>query len=211
MCYNAYMHASHMQRTFAISLMLDGTSSAAVRSTKRKLADTAGAKCSACTEPHITLGMFHTEEERMDEVRYLFSKFTEETRSAFRIDFAGAGSFNEKVIFLSIDNSNESHSEIARLNAVAHDIFLPRFKAGANRNYLPRNFFPHVALATRLSRSGFRKCDELLASIDLPSSARVTAVSLFLCRPYSEISRFNLTPGTPCAGSGTLSLPLAQA
>ena len=200
-----------MQRTFAISLMLDGTSSAAVRSTRRKLAESAGAKCSACTEPHITLGMFHTEEERMDEVRCLFSKFTEETRSSFRIDFAGAGSFNEKVLFLSIYNGNESHSEIARLNAVAHDIFLPRFEAGANRNYLPRNFFPHVALATRLSRSEFIKCDELLTSIDLPSSARVAAVSLFLCRPYSEISRFNLTPCTPCAHSGTLSFPLAQA
>ena len=195
-----------MQRTFAISLMLDGTSSAAVRSTQRKLAEAAGAKCSSYTEPHITLGMFHTEEERMDEVRCLFSKFTEETRSTFRIDFAGAGSFNEKVIFLSIYNSNESHSEIARLNAVAHDIFLPRFEAGANRNYLPHNFFPHVALATRLSRSEFIKCDELLASIDLPSSARVTAVSLFLCRPYSEISRFNFMSCTPCAHSGTLVL-----
>lgn len=191
--------------------MLDGTSSAAVRYTQRKLADAAGAKCSACTEPHITLGMFHTEEERMDEVRCLFSKFTEDTSSAFRIGFAGAGSFNKKVIFLSIDNGNESHSEITRLNTVAHDIFLPRFEAGANRNYLPRKFFPHVALATRLSRNEFIKCNELLASIDLPSSARVTAVSLFLCRPYSEISRFNLTPGIPRAGSGTLSLPLAQA
>lgn len=205
------MHASHMQRTFAISLMLNGTSSAAVRSTQRKLAEAAGVKCSACTEPHITLGMFHTNEERMDEVRCLFGKFTEEVRSAFRIDFAGAGSFNEKVIFLSIDNGNESHSEIARLNAVAHDIFLPRFEAGANRNYLPRNFFPHVALATRLSRNEFIKCDELLASIDLPSSARVAAASLFLCRPYSEVSRFNLTPCIPRARSGTLSLPLAQA
>ena len=187
------MDASPPHRTFAVSLIFDEPSSQEISSARSKLSSATGSAHIAGQDapPHITLGMFHATEESLDEVGRLFGDFTKDAPNAFRADFSGTDFFKEKVIFLSINKTTESYKKIAALNETAHRIFLPRFEAGGNRNYLPESFFPHVALASKLGKSGFEKGKDFCATMDFPKSARIVGASLFLCRPYSEIARFD--------------------
>lgn len=203
-CYNANMDAftpsSRPHRTFAISLILDAPSSQKIRLLRQKIAEAAGSDAEADAPPHITLGMFHADEGNLDEVKRFFGDFSNNAQKAFRVDFAGIDFFKDKVIFLSLKKDAESFSKIAELNNLAHRTFLPEFEAGANRDYLPENFFPHLTLASKLAKGGFGKARDCCASMPLPHSARIVGASLFLCRPYSEIACFDFTQGASAQG-----------
>ena len=190
------MDSSQCQRTFALSLVFDGPSSDALSSLKREVSEIAGIKSQDDVPPHITLGMFHADAGRLDEVKKLFGDFMKDAPGAFRVDFSGPGFFMDKVIFLSINKDAKSFGKIADLNQMAHRIFLPEFEAGGNRNYLPENFLPHVALATKLDAEGFLRAKDFCSSMTFPASARIAGASLFLCHPHEEIARAEFSGDT---------------
>ena len=62
-------------------------------------------------------------------------------------------SFLDKVIFIK----PEVDEKLARLNKLLHEKFLPHFEPGDNRNYLPENWYPHIALGVKLSHEQFEE------------------------------------------------------
>ena len=153
--------------TFAVSLLLDAQASEKIRSLQKDFSKATGndSLIKKNAPVHLTLGMFHVAEGQLLELKSLFSDFASSLEKKLSLDFCGIDSFKEKVIFLSVNKNDKSSSaekgssfEILKaLNARLHHSFLPHFEAGGNRNYIPENFFPHIALAVKLTEDQFEK------------------------------------------------------
>lgn len=153
--------------TYAVSLLLDARSSQAIRSLQQDFASVTGNDViiKKNAPVHLTLGMFHVSEEQIPELKSLFSDFASSLEKKLTLEFGDIDFFKEKVIFLSINKADKtvpakkgSSFEILKaLNARLHEAFLPHFEAGGNRNYMPENFFPHIALVVKLTEDQFEK------------------------------------------------------
>ena len=140
--------------------------------------------------PHLSLGLFHAEEEKEGEMVKLFEQFAEGLKSesvGFSLNFNGPDNFADKVIFLSVLR-NES---LMKLNLDLHQLFLPHFEAGDNRNYLPENWVPHIALAVKLDHQQFEKGFEAAKNFPLPKTAKITSATLARCNPYNEVIKLS--------------------
>ena len=145
--------------TYAVSLMFDAAASEAIRSLVGNFARVTGndTLIKKDAPPHLTLGMFHAADSKILELKSLFSDFARTVEKNLSLDFTETDSFKEKVIFLSINKDSNSFSRLKNLNARLHEVFLTQFEPGANLNYLPKIFFPHVALAVKLTKKQFEK------------------------------------------------------
>ncbi|MBR4321045.1 2'-5' RNA ligase family protein [Treponema sp.] len=200
--------------TYAVSLLLDARSSQAIRFLQQDFASVTGndVLIKKNAPVHLTLGMFHVSEDQIPELKSLFSDFASSLEKKLSLDFCGIDSFKEKVIFLSVNKNDKSSSaekgssfEILKaLNARLHHSFLPHFEVGGNRNYIPENFFPHIALAVKLTEDQFEKgmnwaqasCTHSVPHGFLVTTipcAKVTYISLARCHPYEEIMKIPLT------------------
>ena len=149
--------------------------------------------------PHLTLGVFHAAESDLARLQKLFKEFSNRARGElqkdFCLEFFGADNFLNKVIFLSLGSSEEARKinpALFRLNAALHELFLESFEPGDNRNYIPANWHPHIALAVKMNAAQFKKGFDFSKSLCLPKSAAAVALSLALCKPYKEIERVAL-------------------
>lgn len=173
-------------KTYAVSLYPDDSCSAQVSSITMSLAET-----SVPLLPHITLGMFHAKEEDVPLLQKIFKEFAAGLR-AFDISFCGADNFCDKVIFLSVQKSEL----LLNANANLHKKLLPYFEPGGNRNYLPENWCPHIALALKLNKTQFEKAFAAAKKLELPKSAGICRAAIAQCHPYKEIFSINLGSGT---------------
>lgn len=188
--------------TFAVSLLLDAQTSEKIRSLQKDFSKATGndSIIKKNAPVHVTLGMFHAAEWQLLELKSLFSDFASALEKKLTLDFCGIDSFKEKVIFLSISKADKtapaekgSSFEILKaLNARLHETFLPHFEPGGNRNYIPENFFPHIALALKLTKDQFQKATDGFLVPAIPC-AKVTYISLARCHPYEEIMKISLT------------------
>ena len=145
-------------RTYSVSLILDNSSAEKILSAQKELARITQNDNLAKNPPppHITLGFFHAKDEDFPKLKELFEDFANSAGQAFDIDFGQPDSFLDKVIFLSVKKDSASLPRLKSLNSVLHEKFSV-FETGANRNYRPQNFFPHVALAVKLTKDQFEK------------------------------------------------------
>lgn len=186
-------------KTYAVSLLFDAAFSASVSALADDFARVTqnDALVKKDAPVHLTLGMFHVSDPCIPQLVSLFLQFARPLQDMPPLEFCGIGSFKEKVIFLAADKSSGSLAYLKELNARLHELFLPHFEAGANRNYLPGCFFPHIALAVKLKSSQFKKAAELRLSNQVPTrppkecalKANVASLSLARCRPYGELVR----------------------
>lgn len=142
--------------------------------------------------PHLSLGLFHAEEEKTDEMVKLFEEFAESLKSEgsnLSLNFNGPDNFADKVIFLSVARDEP----LMKLNHNLHQLFLPHFEAGDNRNYLPENWVPHIALAVKLVGTQFEKGFEVAKSFPLPKTAKICSATLARCNPYNEVVKISLS------------------
>ena len=174
--------------TYAITLYFDENTSNAIRMLTAQLADVTGNDFMTANNvpPHLTVGMFHVGEADVEKLKNLFEDFVSAARecnSTFDIYFSGYESFLDKVIFIKpvVDE------KLAALNKLLHEKFLPHFEPGDNRNYLPENWYPHIALGVKLSHEQFEKGMEFLKKHSLESCARITTIGLACCNPYTQI------------------------
>ena len=145
-------------RTYSVSLILDDSTAEKILSVQKELARITQNDNLAKNPPppHITLGFFHAKDEDFPKLKELFEEFSKSAGQAFDIDFGQPDSFLDKVIFLSVKKDSASLPRLKTLNSALHEKFSV-FEAGGNRNYLPNNFFPHVALAVKLTKDQFEK------------------------------------------------------
>ena len=180
--------------TYAVSLSFDAPFSEAIASLAENLARVTENQTLLEKHAlvHLTLGMFHVPSEKLSDLQAAFEDFAASVERGLTLDFGGIDSFQQKVIFLSVKNASDSFEKLKAMNARLHEIFLPQFEPGANRNYLPETFFPHVALAVKLTKEQFEKGMQW-AHLNVPLSAKIIAVSLAKCNPYEELARHSLT------------------
>lgn len=203
-------HASS-DSTYAVSLYFDDASAEQLRLATERVS------LAACNDymtehavpPHITLGMFHAAENELPLLKKVFADFADKagvtdnnvpTRAKalqkhYVFSFAGVKSFYDKVIFLY--PAEEAAAYFKELNSILHEMFLPHFEAGGNRNYLPYNWFPHVALAVKLNhiqfQKGFEEAQRLFENGTLAESTiKIASLGLARCKPYTEISNFSI-------------------
>ena len=141
--------------------------------------------------PHLSLGLFHAEEKKASEMEKLFGQFAESLKSnstGLSLNFNGADNFADKVIFLSVARDES----LMKLNRDLHQLFLPHFEAGDNRNYLPENWVPHIALAVKLDQQQFEKGFSAAKRFPLPKSAKITSATLAKCNPYNEVLKYTI-------------------
>ncbi|HBB43169.1 MAG TPA: hypothetical protein DCZ74_06600 [Treponema sp.] len=145
-------------RAYSVSLILDPSSAEKILSAQKELALITQNDNLAKNPPppHITLGFFHANDEDFPKLKELFEDFSKSPGPSFDLDFGQPDSFLNKVIFLPVKEDSKSFARLKDLNAILHEKFSV-FEAGGNRNYLPQNFFPHVALAVKLTKDQFEK------------------------------------------------------
>ena len=202
--------------TYTVSLCFDDAAAQSVKAVQERLAQICGNDflIEHSVPPHVTLGVFHAEPGALPKLQKAFDDFAKTARDVLGgrgldLEFGGADSFLDKVVFLAAKKDSPGFAYLKTLNEILHQKFLPLFRAGDNKNYLPERWLPHAALAVKLRPDQFKKCAPLLglssaqsggasfglatdsssAQIVLPQSARVAALSLALCKPYMELCR----------------------
>ena len=175
--------------TYAVTLYFDDETSGEIRSLTKKICDATGNDYMIQNDvpPHLTLGMFHINETDTEKLKDVFSEFVEKARTKvlckknYEISFGGIESFSDKVIFIKL----EKGELLAALNQLLHELFIPHFEAGDNRNYLPENWYPHITLGFKLSHEQFENGMKSLK--DSPSDGRGTRIGLACCNPYTPV------------------------
>lgn len=187
------------QSTYAVSLCFDDVAAQSVKAVQERLAQICGNNflIEHSVPPHVTLGAFHAEPCALPQLQKAFDDFAKLARGilgeqGLDLEFGGADCFLDKVLFLAAKKDSPGFAYLKTLNEILHQKFLPLFEAGSNKNYLPERWLPHAALAVKLKPDQFKKCAVLLGPASdfvLPQSARVAALSLALCKPYTELCR----------------------
>ena len=174
--------------TYAITLYFDEATNTAIRQLTAQLAEVTGNDYMTANDvpPHLTLGMFHVIEADVGKLKTLFGDFVSAARegdSSFGVTFSGFESFLDKVIFIK----PKVDENLSSLNKQLHEKFLPHFEPADNRNYLPENWYPHIALGVKLSHEQFEKGMEFLKKHSLESCVSITTIGLACCNPYTPI------------------------
>ena len=179
--------------TYAVTLYFDSHTTELIEEAMKDIAAATGNNymLDNSVPPHLSLGLFHAEEEKAGEMVKLFEQFAEGLKSGaadLTLNFNGPDNFADKVIFLNVSRDEP----LMKLNRDLHQLFLPHFEAGDNRNYLPENWVPHIALAVKLAGTQFEKGFEVAKSFPLPKSARITSATLAKCNPYDEVVKLTI-------------------
>ena len=177
--------------TYAVTLYFDSQTNELILQAMKDIAAATGNNymLDNSVPPHLSLGLFHAEEEKEGEIVKLFEKFAESLKAegtGLSLNFNGPDNFADKVIFLSVVRDEP----IMKLNCELHQMFLPYFEAGDNRNYLPENWVPHIALAVKLGGTQFEKGFETAKTFPLPKSAKICSATLARCNPYNEVVKY---------------------
>ena len=179
--------------TYAVTLYFDSQINELIEKAMRDIAAATGNNymLDNSVPPHLSLGLFHAEEEKEGEMAKLFEEFAEGLKSrdaGLSLKFNGPDNFADKVIYLSVVRDEP----LMKLNRDLHQLFLPHFEEGDNRNYLPENWVPHIALAVKLSGSQFEKGFAVAKNFPLPKSAKITLATLARCNPYNEVMKYTI-------------------
>lgn len=183
------------RQTYAVSLYLDDAATDAISAVIQTLSEVTGNTqlTNPAVPPHITLGMFHASEDELVRLRALFDQFAAEFSRSFTVSFSGTESFADKVLFLSVKKS----VRLTKMNARLHELVLPQFESGGNRNYLSENWFPHVALARKLNQRQFEAGRDLLSQAQGIVAARSVAQVEPVETEAMEQKRNGEKPGLP--------------
>ena len=183
--------------TYAITIYFDDVVTNRIRALTADLAAVTGNNYMLANSvpPHLTLGMFHAEDEELEKLKTLFMDFVRAVKAelagqTFPITFAGPDNFLDKVIFLK--PAEASRDTLCNLNELLHKLFLPHFEPADNRNYLPGNWVPHVALAVKLTHEGFEKGMEFLKNAQGIAPGKCVQIGFARCNPYNNLESIQL-------------------
>jgi hypothetical protein len=178
--------------TYAITLYFDDAVTKQIRTLTTDLAAITSNDYMIANSvpPHLTLGMFHADDSGLEKMETLFGEFVRRVQNEFTgrelpIAFSGPDNFLDKVIFLKPEDT--CRGVLCHLNEQLHQLFLPHFEPADNRNYLPGNWVPHVALGVKLMHEGFEKGMEFLKNAQGIPSGRCVQIGLARCNPYNNL------------------------
>lgn len=172
--------------TYAVSLYFDDESAGEISCCVKNVAEVCGNFYMTGHEvpPHMTVGIFHAEESEVKKLKSLFVQYAESFSGPLLLNFERMDTFADKVLFLKPLFSDK----LIFLNKMLHEIFIPHFEAGANRNYLPEKWYPHIALAVKLEAEQFQKARELAGAAESPAGRQSCSLSTELNKTGLEES-----------------------
>lgn len=187
-------------RTYSVSLILDQLSAEKILSAQKELSQVT--QNDHLTKnpslPHITLGFFHATDEDFPKLKAAFEEYAKSAGHSFEIDFGQPDSFLDKVIFLPIKKDSSSFAHLKALNATLHEKFTV-FEAGGNRNYTPERFFPHTALAVKLTKDQFEKgINWIICENRLDCASQLETVEPARMREKANKTRKNFVKQNSC-------------
>lgn len=187
-------------RTYSVSLILDQLSAEKILSAQKELSQVT--QNDHLTKnpplPHITLGFFHATDEDFPKLKAAFEEYAKSAGHSFEIDFGQPDSFLDKVIFLPIKKDSSSFAHLKALNATLHEKFTV-FEAGGNRNYTPERFFPHTALAVKLTKDQFEKgMNWIICENRLDCASQLETVEPARMREKANKTRKNFVKQNSC-------------
>ena len=187
--------------TYAVTLYFDDKTSTEISNLTAKLANIISNDYMIANSvpPHLTLGMFHVEDSDSEKMDKLFREFVETANKEvlegkpLELPFSGPDSFLDKVLFLK----PVVNEKLVSLNKLLHQMFVPCFMPGDNRNYLPENWVPHIALAVKLAHEQFEKGmdflkheqterEQVIFEQTVPS--KIISIGLAKCNPYTPVT-----------------------
>ena len=191
--------------TYAVTLYFDDEASKSISNLTESLAQIIDNDYMIANRvpPHLTLGMFHVEDSDLQKLNTVFGDFVETaSKEVFageplELPLAGPDSFLDKVLFLK----PAVNEKLVSLNKLLHKMFIPHFEPGDNRNYLPENWLPHIALAVKLTHKQFEKGMEFLKGQKIicrksiheqneskqSADVKIVSIGLAECNPYNPI------------------------
>lgn len=195
--------------TYAVTLYFDEKTAGEISSLTKELCDVTGNDymIENSVPPHLTLGMFHVNEANEEKLEKLFVEFVAAAKAKLfsvnsdEISFSDFESFLDKVIFIKPEKSDL----LCGLNVLLHEKFLPDFEAADNRNYLPENWYPHIALGVKLTHEQFEKGMKFLKGQPASLDAQGIGGAPQALRSNEGESRNAAKPGLPqgrCARIG---------
>ena len=187
-------------RTYSVSLLLDQLSAEKILSAQKELSQVT--QNDHLTKnpplPHITLGFFHATDEDFPKLKAAFEEYAKSAGHSFEIDFGQPDSFLDKVIFLPVKADSKSFARLKALNATLHEKFTV-FEAGGNRNYTPERFFPHTALAVKLTKDQFeRGINWIICENRLDCASQLETVEPARMREKANKTRKNFVKQNSC-------------
>lgn len=191
--------------TYAVTLYFDDEASVTINNLTASLAQIINNDYMLANKvpAHLTLGMFHVEDSDLQKLNTVFGDFVETaSKEVFageplELPLAGPDSFLDKVLFLK----PAVNEKLVSLNKLLHKMFVPHFEPGDNRNYLPENWVPHIALAVKLTHEQFEKGMEFLKDQKIicresiheqneskqSAAVKIISIGLAKCNPYNPI------------------------
>lgn len=187
-------------RTYSVSLILDQLSAEKILSAQKELSQIT--QNDHLTKnpppPHITLGFFHATDEDFPKLKAAFEEYAKSAGHSFEIDFGQPDSFLDKVIFLPVKADSKSFARLKALNSTLHEK-LADFEPGGNRNYTPERFFPHTALAVKLTKDQFEKgINWIICENRLDCASQLETVEPARMREKANKTRKNFVKQNSC-------------
>ncbi|MCR5289766.1 MAG: hypothetical protein K6E51_07230 [Treponema sp.] len=182
--------------TYAVSVYFDELTSAAISALINEYAHVTGNTflIDHRVPVHLTIGMFHVQDSDVPLLQQRFCAFVKVDLQPLQLSCGGIDDFKQKVIVLSINMDCEAGRRLRQMNNLLHQLFLPYFAPGANRNYVPENFFPHIGLAVKLTPEQCIKAQQIQNHMMLQAkkltAANVVSIALARCHPYEELLRY---------------------
>ena len=166
-------------KTYSISLIFQKESRDFINGIVREIALATGNpyRVELQVPPHITLSMFKADGLRQRLLAEKVSGFAAGFEP-FSFSFEKFDTFKGKTLFLVPDSCG--CSQLKKLNNYLHSVLAPDFAPGCNGQYIPENYFPHLTVASGLSRNQISAGEEILKNSFQSRSVVLESVSFCL-------------------------------
>ena len=171
--------------TYSISLLFDNTSASFITKIINDVASITNNNYHLNNDipPHITIGMFKSNDEHINAKDTLISCLSPllDSFNPFQLVLSHIDTFKDKVLigtFLDI-------ASLKILNEKVYSLLKDNYSACCNKQYVPNTFFPHITFATGLSNTQLKGIKDYCHFIELPKIIKIQNIVIAIKSPYS--------------------------
>lgn len=171
--------------TYSISLFFDEEGQDYLNDLIKQVAHVTGNNYMVDNEvpPHITLGMFKTDNTHIDGLITIVEKVAK-VSGEIKLRNLEAVTFRNKLLIIKPDDC--AGSLLNLLNKELHTRCLQKFSPGCNNLYIPEFFFPHIAIASGLTNIQMIKAIDYIKYKLHNVELQIKTISLARRHPYCE-------------------------
>lgn len=134
--------------------------------------------------PHITVGMFKSDRNNLDLLVKKVSYF-EKSFTPFELNIESYDTFRNKLIFLKPDEPG--CNQLKLINRKLYDLLSGDFEPACNGLYIPDMFFPHLSLASGVTKTELNKLEPFFSNLPYGFKLNIEKFSLAQVHPYKVV------------------------